>query len=176
MNNRHYELVLVLDPAFGEKVGAFIAESRALIEDNGGSVSRFEEWGVRKLAYQIRKKVSGAYFLFNFSCLEDSSIIEKLNQSFFRREMILRSLVLRRSEAPTGSTVIYLDKQRAEEARRKASEESKAAEALREVEIDKTEASASSEENRSESASNSTFDDNVVSESPEKFGVDHGDE
>jgi small subunit ribosomal protein S6 len=63
---REYELVFIVHPDLDdtalkdviEKVSGWITES-------GGSVSKVDLWGKRKLAYSIRKQKEGQYVLFH---------------------------------------------------------------------------------------------------------------
>ena len=61
---RDYELVLVIDPdlAEGDRKKE-IAEVKKIIEDLKGKVKKTDEWGKRELAYPIKKKNLGYYFL-----------------------------------------------------------------------------------------------------------------
>ena len=52
----NYEVVFVLDPAQGEEaIAAQVANFKALAEQNGSDVV-VEEWGTRKLAYQLQDR------------------------------------------------------------------------------------------------------------------------
>lgn len=61
---RDYELVLVIDPdlAEGDRKKE-IAKVKKIIEDLKGKVGKTDEWGKRELAYPIKKKDLGYYFL-----------------------------------------------------------------------------------------------------------------
>ncbi len=63
-----YEILLLLDPDLAEEPRR--RSSRAcvtLIEKGGGSFTRHDDWGKRKLAYEIDKKADGNYHLLLFS-------------------------------------------------------------------------------------------------------------
>mgnify|MGYP001373006143 CR=1 FL=1 len=52
----NYEVVYVLDPAQGEEaIAAQVANFKSLAEQNGSDVV-VEEWGNRKLAYQLQDR------------------------------------------------------------------------------------------------------------------------
>jgi len=59
---RRYETILLFDIDAGEEArNAFISRSKSLIEDYKGELLEQDEWGVRKLAYEVRKKTRGYY-------------------------------------------------------------------------------------------------------------------
>ncbi len=61
-----YEAVLVLSVAKGEEATKSLADKfKALIEENG-TLTNVDEWGKRKLAYEINDEAEGHYTIFNF--------------------------------------------------------------------------------------------------------------
>jgi small subunit ribosomal protein S6 len=59
---RRYETILLFDIDAGEETrNAFISRSKSLIEEYDGDLLEQDEWGVRKLAYEVRKKTRGYY-------------------------------------------------------------------------------------------------------------------
>ena len=63
-----YEILLLLDPDLAEEPQAeVVTRVRDLIEKGGGTFTRHDDWGKRKLAYEIDKKGDGNYHLLLFS-------------------------------------------------------------------------------------------------------------
>jgi small subunit ribosomal protein S6 len=63
---RKYELVLVLQPELDDNAAnAIIEKARGWITEAGGSVDKVDNWGKRRMAYQIRKQREGHYYLIN---------------------------------------------------------------------------------------------------------------
>lgn len=61
---RDYELVLVIDPDLAEgDQKKEIAKVKKIIKELKGKVEKTDEWGKRELAYPIKKKNMGYYFL-----------------------------------------------------------------------------------------------------------------
>lgn len=55
-----YETVYILRPSAGEDVAQKTRDRvEGIISNGGGHVLRFDNWGSRKLAYQIKDKVEG---------------------------------------------------------------------------------------------------------------------
>ncbi len=59
---RRYETIVIVDPDLGEEQrGPVFDRIRELIPQKGGLLVEFDEWGGRKLAYEIKKKQRGYY-------------------------------------------------------------------------------------------------------------------
>jgi small subunit ribosomal protein S6 len=70
-----------------------------LVQDNGGTIHRLEDWGRRQLAYPINKIHKAHYVLFNIET--DGETLAELEELFRYNDAIIRSLVMRRDEAIT---------------------------------------------------------------------------
>lgn len=58
--HREYETVYILRPSAGEDVAQKTRDRvEGIIQNAGGHVLRFDNWGSRKLAYHIKDKVEG---------------------------------------------------------------------------------------------------------------------
>lgn len=89
---RDYEIVLILTPqASEEEVTAIIERVSSLISGLGGSVEDHDVWGLRRLAYPIKKFLEGIYVLAHFSL--DAKDVLALNRNLITAEDILRHLV-----------------------------------------------------------------------------------
>ncbi len=78
---------------------AFIEES---ITKNGAGIVKKEFWGTKRLAYPIKKKTDAVYHLFYFKASPE--MLPPIEQTFRRRENILRYLFLQRKRLPEEST------------------------------------------------------------------------
>ena len=89
---RDYEIVMVLSPeATDEEASATVERVSNFVAERGGSVSEQENWGVRRLAYPIRRFQEGNYVLARFT-LGPSDVLE-LDRSLNAADDILRHLV-----------------------------------------------------------------------------------
>jgi small subunit ribosomal protein S6 len=53
-----YETVIVLTPLLSEEVAKeALAKYKAILVDNGAEIVQEDNWGLRKLAYPIEKKI-----------------------------------------------------------------------------------------------------------------------
>ena len=69
---------------------------KGLISGKGSKVIEFKDLGKKKLAYPIKKEVSGNYFLMNVEATHD--VIAEFNRKVRINENILRHLVLKLDE------------------------------------------------------------------------------
>lgn len=96
---RHYEVVLLVHPDQSNQVADMVTKYRNIVEDNGGTNHRLEDWGRRQLAYPINKIHKAHYVLLNIEC--DGNTLAQLEELFKYNDAIIRSLVIRRDEAIT---------------------------------------------------------------------------
>jgi small subunit ribosomal protein S6 len=96
---RHYEIVFLVHPDQSEQVPAMVERYRAMIEGNGGTIHREEDWGRRQLAYPIAKIHKAHYILLNIEC--DKPTLDELLGSFRFNDAVLRHLVINKSAAVT---------------------------------------------------------------------------
>ena len=65
---RKYETIFILDPDLEEeKAQAAIEKVKGIITQTNGEILKIEDWGKRKLAYEVKKKSKGHYVLIHFS-------------------------------------------------------------------------------------------------------------
>jgi len=94
MKKDFYELTYILNPVLDdEKFSELVSFVNKLIEDNGGDVVEVDEWGVRKLAYDIDKKSTGYYVNMYFNAPADA--IEVVERNMRIHDDIMRYLTLK---------------------------------------------------------------------------------
>jgi small subunit ribosomal protein S6 len=88
-----YETVFILTPVLTEEmVAEAVGKFRQVLEVNGAELVHQESWGLKQMAYTIRKKSSGFYHLFEFK--GDAGLVDKLELEFRRDERVLRFLTV----------------------------------------------------------------------------------
>lgn len=65
----------------------------AIIEQGGGSIAKREYWGLKSLAYKIRKNRKGHYVLFNIDASSDA--VREMERNMGLNEDVLRHLTVR---------------------------------------------------------------------------------
>lgn len=69
------------------------------LREKKGKVWRFEDWGLRRLAYKIKKATRAHYILMNFEL--DAKWINDFKAMLDRDEMVIRHLVMKQDKAIT---------------------------------------------------------------------------
>ncbi|GAB4540159.1 MAG: hypothetical protein Fur0020_09200 [Thermodesulfovibrionia bacterium] len=89
-----YEEVIILDPTLDEKgVEDILQKVNDIITSNGGEVLKKEDWGVKKLAYELNKYQKGRYILLLFRSIP--SIIPELERFARITEQIVKIMVVK---------------------------------------------------------------------------------
>ena len=89
MNN--YELMVIFTPVLSEE--EFKAAQKKytdFVTEQGGTVVHSNPWGLKSLAYPIRKKTTGIYWVLEYNAPSDFN--EKLKIQLLRDESVLRHL------------------------------------------------------------------------------------
>ncbi|HVI49448.1 MAG TPA: 30S ribosomal protein S6 [Chitinophaga sp.] len=87
----NYELMVIFTPVLSEDdYKAAQKKFVDIIKDNGGDVTHENPWGLRSLAYPIRKKTTGMYLVLEYSAPSDLN--EKLKIQLNRDENVLRHM------------------------------------------------------------------------------------
>jgi small subunit ribosomal protein S6 len=96
---RHYEVVFIVHPDQSEQVPAMVERYRSMIEGNGGTIHRHEDWGRRQLSYPIHKILKAHYVLLNIEC--DQNTIDELQSAFRFNDAVIRNMILNCKTAVT---------------------------------------------------------------------------
>jgi small subunit ribosomal protein S6 len=90
-----YEILLMLDPELpDERQNEILTRTRELIERGGASFERHDEWGRRRLAYEIEHKPEGAYHLLTFT--SDPAALEEVSRILKITDGVMRHIAVRR--------------------------------------------------------------------------------
>jgi small subunit ribosomal protein S6 len=94
---REYELTYIVHPQVGpEGLTAVMEEVTKLVESHGGAVRKIEPWGLRRLAYPIRKVREGHYVFMQIGL--DAKGVAEIERALKLKELVLRHLIVRISE------------------------------------------------------------------------------
>ncbi len=110
---RHYEIVLLVHPDQSDQVPGMLERYRSLVENNGGTVHRSEDWGRLQLAYTIAKLHKAHYLMLNIEC--DAATLQELEGIFRFNDAILRHLTVRKDEAETEPSIMLKRKENKDE-------------------------------------------------------------
>src|SRR5271166_4293614 len=88
----------------GAQVDALADAFTQLVADNGGEVRKREYWGLRNLAYRMRKNRKGHYVLLNLSA--PPAAVAELERTMRINEDVIRYLTIRVDELEEGPSVV----------------------------------------------------------------------
>ena len=84
-----YETVFIMTPVLSDQqMKETVEKFKGLLTTNGAEIVNEENWGMKKMAYPIKKKTTGFYSLLEFKA--EPQVIEKLEVAFRRDERVVR--------------------------------------------------------------------------------------
>lgn len=91
---RPYEILVIVDPRpTDEEAAALLEQLGEQLKTLGGEVTKVDNWGKRRLAYDIRKQREGTYAVFEVSA--EPSTVKEFERQLRLNENILRFLSTR---------------------------------------------------------------------------------
>jgi small subunit ribosomal protein S6 len=97
-------IYLVRQDVTAPQVEALTEQLKALIASNGGSVSKIEAWGLKSLAFRIKKNRKAYFTLLNIDA--PSAAIVELERQLSLNEDVIRYLTLRVDEHEAGPSAM----------------------------------------------------------------------
>ena len=93
-----YELALIVSAKVEDDARTAIVEkAKEYITRVGGVVTEVEEWGKKRLSYEIQKQMDGFYYFIQFEAA--SNVPASVEQDVRIMDNVLRYLVVRKDEA-----------------------------------------------------------------------------
>ena len=90
----YYESVLIArQDVSSSNVEELANQLTQVIQDNGGSVTKTEQWGLKNLAYRIKKNRKGHYVLFNLDAPPEA--VHEFERTMRFNEDIIRFLTVK---------------------------------------------------------------------------------
>ena len=90
------------------QVESMADEFAGIITNAGGTIHKREYWGLRSLAYRIKKNRKGHYIMFNFET--DGPTLKEYERIMGLNEDVLRFLNIRIEEVEEGPSIIMQNK------------------------------------------------------------------
>ena len=89
---RKYEAIFILRPSIEEEKRVEVIEKFKAIISADGEIEKVEEWGNRKLAYEIEKIREGYYVLVHFNA--NPTLTKELERNFRISDDVIRYIVV----------------------------------------------------------------------------------
>ncbi len=95
-----------------QAVDALIAQYKTIVEGLGGQVTKIENWGLKSLAYRIKKNRKAHYALLNIDA--PAAAVAEMERQQRLSEDVLRALTIRVDELEEGPSVMLQKRDRDE--------------------------------------------------------------
>lgn len=89
---KRYELLYIVEVIEQEAYEAVVAKINNVITDNGGDIIKLDQWGKKKLAYEMRGKNDGLYVLVDFT-IEPDVVRKELDHTLKATYEVLRHCI-----------------------------------------------------------------------------------
>ena len=94
---RKYESIFILDPDLEEtQAQSAIEKIKGIITQGNGEILKVEDWGKRKLAYEVKKKSKGHYILIHFT--GSPALLSELERNFRVMDAVIKYMSVRVDE------------------------------------------------------------------------------
>ncbi|HIJ96400.1 MAG TPA: 30S ribosomal protein S6 [Desulfuromonadales bacterium] len=101
---RKYETIFILSPELSEDdIKSVTTKAQDVISSFNGECLRMDDWGIRKLAYSIKKSVRGRYYYLRFN--GDRTLIAELERRLRLDDKVLRYQSVNITDLPERATV-----------------------------------------------------------------------
>lgn len=91
-----YETIFITKPDLTEEAHTALVEKIKSVIERHGKVESVEDWGMKKLAYEINYIREGHYVLINFEAPADFN--EELTRRYNITDGIMRSIIVNKDE------------------------------------------------------------------------------
>ena len=100
---REYETIFILKPdVTNEVIGATNSKIRGVLEAGGGTLLKIENWGRRKLAYEVKKQLKGIYIFFRY--LGNPGLVEEVERNLHLTDSVIRQYSVKIAENVDAAT------------------------------------------------------------------------
>ncbi|WP_424945455.1 30S ribosomal protein S6 [Candidatus Endowatersipora endosymbiont of Watersipora subatra] len=93
-----------------QQVDALVDNFKTVLEKNGGSVLKIENWGLKTLPYRVKKNRKAYYALMNIE--SDFPAIFEMERQMRLHEDVLRYMTIRVDQHETGPSVMLRKRER----------------------------------------------------------------
>jgi small subunit ribosomal protein S6 len=94
-----YETVVIFHPDLGEAgTKEIVQRVRTILESGKATISKVDEWGLRELAYPIKKERRGSYVVYEYSA--EPAAVWEAERQLRLNDQVLRFLSVRRIDRP----------------------------------------------------------------------------
>ncbi len=102
---RRYEQIFILRPSLGEEeITKVIENSGQIVLDQGGAIISQNKWGMRKMAYPIKKEPQGYYVFSDFAATPGA--VAEIERKFRIDDAVLKYLTVKISDDISAEEIV----------------------------------------------------------------------
>ena len=90
---KEYELTVLIHPDLETDLDKALGKVKSLVTDNGGEIIKEDNWGKKKLAYQIKREDFAIYVYFEVNLPADAPL--KISNTLNITDEVLRYLLVK---------------------------------------------------------------------------------
>ncbi|MFH1146865.1 MAG: 30S ribosomal protein S6 [Pseudomonadota bacterium] len=100
---RQYETIFIAKPEISpDDLKGLGDKIKDIIDQGAGQLGKFEEWGVRRLAYEVRKQNRGFYFFTGY--FGSTKLVRELERNLKIDDRVIKYLTVRIGDASSAET------------------------------------------------------------------------
>ena len=94
-----YESIFIVRPSLpDEETHKLVEKMKGVLEKSGAALLKTENWGKKKLAYEVRRERKGVFVYFYFKSAGNA--IEELERSYRLEDSVIKFLTVRLEHEP----------------------------------------------------------------------------
>ncbi len=94
---RRYETIYILRPSLNEEeINTIVENSNAIVTGDQGQIIDLDRWGMRKLAYPIKKELQGFYVFCDYSGTPEA--VAEMERKFRIDDAVLRYMTIKTAD------------------------------------------------------------------------------
>ena len=95
---RRYETIFIIRPSAGdEEINRIIENTRQIILDEKGTIIELNKWGMKKLAYAIKKESLGFYVFCDFA--GTPAAVAEIERKFRIDDLVLKYMTIKTADS-----------------------------------------------------------------------------
>ncbi len=89
-----YESIFIINPNLSdEETAGVIKKMQDVVANQGGEMLKFEDWGKKKLAYEIKKHKRGHYAFFQFKSAP--AVVSELERTYKMTDTVIKFMTIK---------------------------------------------------------------------------------
>lgn len=101
---RRYETIYILRPSLGEnEITTIIENTSQIIKDVDGSIIDLNRWGMKKLAYLVKKETQGYYVFCDYAATPEA--VSEMERKFRIDDSVLKYMTVKLADSITAEEI-----------------------------------------------------------------------